>query len=132
MSEKQKWPRWIALRYYRETDGSIMGYTASAHNLDMLFERFEQLNLLKSNVITIAINGETLSEDEIKKLFYWIDGVRREREEIMKNGKRPSVKQKTIIAAANLNHNDWLVVKNLTTELHLVNRHTKKQKVVQV
>lgn len=40
----------------------------------------------------------------------------------MKNGKRPSKLQKQAMTAAGLKHDEWLVVKNLPSKLHLVHR----------
>lgn len=42
----------------------------------------------------------------------------------MKQGKKPTRKQKEAIKAANLNPNNWLVYKNLNGELHIVHRDT--------
>jgi hypothetical protein len=43
----------------------------------------------------------------------------------MKNGKRPTLNQKKIIEAAGLDSEEFLVVKNLPFELHLVNRFNR-------
>jgi hypothetical protein len=43
----------------------------------------------------------------------------------MKNGKRPTLNQKKLIEAAGLDPEEFLVVKNLPFELHLVNRFNK-------
>ncbi|WP_407649772.1 DUF6906 family protein [Thermaerobacillus caldiproteolyticus] len=48
----------------------------------------------------------------------------------MKNGKKPTKKQKEAIKKARLNPDNWLVVKNLTTELHLVHRTSGNQRVI--
>ncbi|WP_204166783.1 hypothetical protein [Bacillus sp. CGMCC 1.16541] len=48
----------------------------------------------------------------------------------MKNGKRPTKKQKQQIEAAGLNSSDWLIVKNLEQELHLV--HRSKMEVITI
>ena len=42
----------------------------------------------------------------------------------MKNGKRPSVRQKKLMAAWGLNPADWLVVKDTSTELELIHRNS--------
>ena len=49
---------------------------------------------------------------------------------IMKNGKRPNKSQKIAMTSAELNPNDWLVVKNLDAELHLVNRTNNSIKII--
>lgn len=48
----------------------------------------------------------------------------------MKNGKKPTVRQKRLIAASGKNPADWLVCKDTTTEMHLVNRHTGTRKII--
>ncbi len=50
----------------------------------------------------------------------------------MKNGKLPTKKQKLIIASKKLNPADWLVVKSLINELHIVHRHTDKLRVIEL
>ncbi|MFD0868797.1 DUF6906 family protein [Paenibacillus residui] len=48
----------------------------------------------------------------------------------MKNGKRPTRNQKLAIQSAGWNPNNWLVVKNLPGELHLIHRQTGTKKVI--
>lgn len=48
----------------------------------------------------------------------------------MKNGKKPTARQKRLIAASGKNPADWLVCKDTTTEMHLVNRHTETRKII--
>lgn len=50
----------------------------------------------------------------------------------MRHGKKPTRKQKMIIAAARLNVDNWLVVKNLPGELHLENRVSGKIRILKV
>jgi len=47
-----------------------------------------------------------------------------------KNGKRPTVRQQNAMRAAGLNPRDWLVSKNLPTQLHLVKRNDESTKTV--
>ncbi|MGG4462621.1 hypothetical protein ABEO79_00180 [Micromonospora provocatoris] len=42
----------------------------------------------------------------------------------MKKGKRPTLKQIVLLKSSNLDHEEWLVVKNLPEELHIVHRKT--------
>ena len=49
----------------------------------------------------------------------------------MKNGKRPNKAQKISMVAAGLNASEWLVVKNLDSELHIVNRNSNDLKILQ-
>ena len=44
----------------------------------------------------------------------------------MKNGKKPTYEQRKIIQRWKLNTYDWLVVKDTSTELVLVNRYSDK------
>ena len=44
----------------------------------------------------------------------------------MKHGKRPTVKQCKLMQKWGLNHEDWLVVKDTSTEMHLVHRFSDK------
>lgn len=44
----------------------------------------------------------------------------------MKNGKKPTVKQKKLMQQYRLNSADWLVVKDTPTEMLLVHRHSDK------
>ena len=48
----------------------------------------------------------------------------------MKNGKRPTVAQKKEIASWRLNPDNWLVVKNIPTELVIVHRLSGKQRTI--
>jgi len=48
----------------------------------------------------------------------------------MKNGKNPTRKQMELIKKARLNPANWLVVKNLDTELHIVNRETDRLRIL--
>lgn len=48
----------------------------------------------------------------------------------MKNGKRPTKRQKMLIAASGKNPADWLVCKDTPTEMHLVHRHAGTRKII--
>lgn len=50
----------------------------------------------------------------------------------MKNGKKPTRREKLLIAAAGSNPNDWLVTKRLPHTLHLQHRYTTTIKVIPV
>lgn len=45
----------------------------------------------------------------------------------MKNGKKPTLRQKQIMKASGLAPADWLVVKDLGSELHVVSRMSLKK-----
>ncbi|MGC4378292.1 hypothetical protein WD019_15390 [Fictibacillus sp. Mic-4] len=48
----------------------------------------------------------------------------------MKNGKRPTKRQKEHIKAMGLNPENWLIIKNLHNEMHLVHRETGSKRIV--
>ncbi|GAE32421.1 hypothetical protein JCM9152_3955 [Halalkalibacter hemicellulosilyticusJCM 9152] len=48
----------------------------------------------------------------------------------MKQGKRPTKRQKLLMEQNGLNHSEWLVVKSLRTEIHLVHREKEDQLVI--
>jgi len=50
----------------------------------------------------------------------------------LKHGKNPTAKQKAVMTKARLNPSNWLVVKSLHTELHIVNRETGRPRVLKV
>lgn len=43
----------------------------------------------------------------------------------MKHGKRPTVRQKKLLAQKRLNPDNWLIVKDTPTEMHIVYRYTE-------
>jgi len=50
----------------------------------------------------------------------------------MKHGKNPTAKQKAVMKKCRLNPDNWLVVKNLQTELHIINRETGQARVLKL
>lgn len=48
----------------------------------------------------------------------------------MKHGKKPTLKQKELIKELKLKAENWLVVKNLPGEMHIVNRKSNKIRIV--
>lgn len=48
----------------------------------------------------------------------------------MKHGKRPTVRQKKIIKAKNLNPENWLVVKDTAEGMMIIHRISEKTKVI--
>ena len=48
----------------------------------------------------------------------------------MKQKRKPTRKQKDLIAGKNLNPAHWLVFKNLPGEMHLAHRQSNKVKVI--
>ena len=48
----------------------------------------------------------------------------------MKHGKNPTVRQKKLMTQWHLNYEDWLVVKDTSTEMEIVHRLTEKIRVI--
>ncbi|WP_179883939.1 DUF6906 family protein [Bacillus thuringiensis] len=48
----------------------------------------------------------------------------------MKNGKKPTKKEKMHIESYNLNPEHWLIFKKVSNELHLLHRYTNTTKVI--
>ena len=48
----------------------------------------------------------------------------------MKHGKRPTVRQKKLMTTRHLNYENWLVVKDTSTEMVVVHRATGRQKII--
>ena len=44
----------------------------------------------------------------------------------MKHGKNPTVRQKKLMTAWHLNYENWLVVKDTSTEMVIVHRYTNR------
>ncbi|QPA33441.1 hypothetical protein ISX45_18945 (plasmid) [Anoxybacillus caldiproteolyticus] len=125
------WPKWFRFRYYSD-DMHEVGHTCSVTGDRDIIELFDWLQLEPEKIIEFQINQRPLSNQEIHELFRWVEQHRPQIEEgqLMKNGKKPTKKQKEAIKKARLNPDNWLVVKNLTTELHLVHRTSGNQRVI--
>ncbi|WP_419182320.1 DUF6906 family protein [Paenibacillus radicis (ex Xue et al. 2023)] len=48
----------------------------------------------------------------------------------MKNGKRPTRKQKITMQGAKLNTDNWLVTKSTSRQIHVVHRVSGKQRII--
>lgn len=48
----------------------------------------------------------------------------------MKNGKKPTNRQRRLISASGKNAADWLVCKDTATEMQVVNRYTNAVKII--
>ncbi|WCK53867.1 hypothetical protein PP175_21495 [Aneurinibacillus sp. Ricciae_BoGa-3] len=48
----------------------------------------------------------------------------------MKQGKRPTRKQKEAMLLVRLNPENWLVTKNVSDKLHLVHRETDRERII--
>ncbi|MDK2824533.1 MAG: hypothetical protein PWP71_2451 [Clostridia bacterium] len=48
----------------------------------------------------------------------------------MKQGKRLTRKHKLLLKKKGLNPDNWLVIKKLTHELHVVHRHTNRVRII--
>jgi hypothetical protein len=128
----KQWPKWFQIKYYSDTMRET-GHTCSVTGIRDIIELFDWLHLRPEKIIEFRIDNQPLTKQEIHELFQWIEQQRpkyEEEGELMKNGKKPTKKQKEAIKKARLNPDNWLVVKNLTNELHIVHRTSGKQKVI--
>ncbi len=48
----------------------------------------------------------------------------------MKHGKRPTVRQKKLMTAWHLNYENWLVVKDTSTEMVITHRDTGRKRTI--
>ncbi|QQY95990.1 DUF6906 family protein [Bacillus thuringiensis] len=48
----------------------------------------------------------------------------------MKNGKKPTKREKIQINSYNLNPDRWLIYKKVSNELHLIHRYTNATRVI--
>jgi|GEM_PF-1054555 len=127
----KQWPKWFRIKYYADGMREV-GHTCSVSSIRDIIENFDFLELRPEKVSQFEIDRQPLSSEEIYQLFGWVDQNRPvEEEEIVKNGKRPTKKQKQAMVVAKLNPDDWLVVKNLAAELHIVHRSNGEQRVIQ-
>lgn len=125
------WPKWFRFRYY-SNDMHEVGHTCSVTGIRDIVELFDWLELKPEKIIEFQVNREPLSKKQIQEVFEWVEQHRPqiEEEQNMKNGKKPTKKQKEAIKTAKLNPDNWLVVKNLPNELHIVHRTSGKQRVI--
>ena len=49
---------------------------------------------------------------------------------MMKNGKNPTVRQKKLMAEWHLNYENWLVVKDTSTEMVIIHRATGRTRTI--
>ncbi|MED4914341.1 translation machinery-associated protein 16 [Parageobacillus thermoglucosidasius] len=126
------WPKWFRFRYYADEVREV-GHTCSVSGARDIIEIFDWLQLSSDKIIEFYVDQRPLTKQEIHELFDWVDRQRPKYEEEvkeMKNGKKPTKRQKEIIKQARLNPDNWLVVKNLPDELHIVHRETGRQRVI--
>jgi len=50
----------------------------------------------------------------------------------MKNGKRPTRREKELLSRMRLNVENWLVVKHTSTEMEIMHRHTGRTRVIEL
>lgn len=123
------YPLWIELEY--QEFGEKLGYMGSVTSRNNLVEVVIRLGLNFSDVHSFIVNDEKQPLHVIQKLFEEVDKVRGGRSEL-KQGKRPTNKQKDIIKSAGLRPDKWLVVKNLQHELHIVHRVSNNLRVISI
>jgi len=125
-----KYPLWIRIEYL-DYDMQI-GYTGCVCTRADLLDVIIRLDIYQSNIKYFEINGEAQLNHVLVTLYQEAEKVRKERGHDMKQGKRPTNRQKEAIEAAGLKASNWLVVKNLQheNELHIVNRSSNKTRVI--
>lgn len=120
---------------YKSDSGKIVGHNGFFHNMHYLKEVFNRYNVDQYNIVhPVVIDGQELTEEQVTQMFNKLqDIILHPKQEVvpMKHGQKPTNKQKQAIEKAGLNPTKWLVVKSLSSELHLVMRDKpEKQRVV--
>lgn len=120
--------------YYEDVNGNLMGYSGAFINMQHLKEIFTRYNIRRDNIAEVFLDKELISEKRKENMFHILDNTSlpKRREDNMKNGKRPTKAHKEIMAAANLNPQEWLVVKNLPHKIEVVSRDTGEIKELAV
>lgn len=123
------YPMWIKVNY--QEDGITKGYTGSATSRNDLIQLFIRLDIYPHDITNFEINSEKQPEQVLHRLFVEIQ-KEREGDSGLKQGKKPTNKQKAIIKQAGLRPDNWLVTKNLQHELHIVNRTSNKERIITI
>jgi hypothetical protein len=121
--------------FYEDHRGFVMGYSLGYINMQHLKERFTHYDIRRDNISHMLIDGQRASEKRLDNLFHILENTKlptREEEDNMKNGKRPTKAHKEVMAAANLDPKEWLVVKNLPHKLEVVSKETGEIKELAV
>ncbi|MGR6342554.1 DUF6906 family protein [Priestia megaterium] len=121
--------------HYENESGFVMGYSGAYIDMRHLKEIFTRYNIRRDNIANMFIDGYMASEKRLDNLFHIIEHTKlpvREEEDNMKNGKRPTKAHKEVMAAANLDPREWLVVKNLPHKLEVVSKETGEIKELAV
>ncbi|WP_281998732.1 DUF6906 family protein [Priestia flexa] len=125
--------RTIRLKHLNK-NGRPVGYFGFFNNMKHLKEIFERHGIDQHTLVQpVLIEGVEISSDRIQDMFSQLNKIivpKREESGPVKHGKVPTKKQKEAMQKAGLDPKNWLVVKNLTGELHLVNRETPSKKRV--
>lgn len=120
--------------HYLNQNGKPVGYLGFFNNIKHLKEVFERHGIDEHNIVPpVLINDEEMSVERVNNMFAQLNKIilpKREAIIPMKNGKVPTKKQKEAMQKAGLDPKNWLVTKNPTGELHLVNRETPSKKRV--
>ena len=120
---------------YEDHRGFVMGYSGAYIDMPHLKEIFNRYNIRRDNIATMFIEKHMVTEKRLDNLFHILDNTKlpiRGEVENMKNGKRPTKAHKEVMAAANLDPQEWLVVKNLPHKLEVVSKETGEIKELAV
>lgn len=126
----QKYPMWIRLIY--KEFGNPIGYTGCVHSRTDFISLLIRLEVDKSDLTYLEFGEVEQSQDIVNALFENVQKTREKEGSELKQGKKPTNKQRELIKAAGLKADNWLVSKNLQHELHIVNRQSGNAKVIHV
>ncbi|WP_394557309.1 DUF6906 family protein [Priestia aryabhattai] len=120
---------------YKSDSGKVVGHNGFFHNFHYLKEVFNRYNVDQYNIVhPVYVDNQELTEEQVTRMFNKLqDIILHPKQEVvpMKNGKKPTNKQKQAIERAGLKPDKWLVTKSLSGELHLVAKEEPaKQRVV--
>lgn len=121
------YPLWVRLIY--KEFGEELGYMGSVTSRTNLIEVVRRLEIQVSEIQSFSINNELQPQSVIERLIEEVNKTRGDGDEL-KQGKRPTNKQKQIIKDAGYKPENWLVTKHLQEELHIVNRSSNTVKVI--
>lgn len=122
-----KYPIWINLDY--DELGRRVKYTGSVISRVDLIGVIVRLDVQLADIHSFTINDASQPREVQERLFEEVAKTREDDEQV-KQGKKPTNKQRDIIKNAGLKPENWLVVKNLQHELHIVNRSSNKQRII--
>jgi hypothetical protein len=123
--------------HHLNKNGKPVGYFGFFNNIKHLKDIFQRHEIDEHTLIEpVLVSDKELTKSQINEMFNQLNKIvlpnREAVDDNMKNGKKPTKKQKEAMQRAGLDPNNWLVTKNLNSrgELHLVHRQTPNKKRV--